>query len=119
MSYFMELPLELRREIMGYIVVFDKVSVTRKQLRAHRDRPALRFVSQFMLTFKSAHTADEYFKILEEYILRHKQVIRVFVTNYDFDNFKAFLGELEQLDEKRGFDAMAGFHFTPDWTHLR
>ncbi|KAK0939831.1 hypothetical protein LTR29_008568 [Friedmanniomyces endolithicus] len=116
--YLDELPNELQLEIMSYIALTDRITIPPKGLSAFS--PPLFHVSKFMLGFSSKATGvfSKYCGVVEESIIKHKQVTTAVIKDYNFTNFKKMmtLAKMHQVADITGAYFRLNLHFTAAFT---
>ncbi|KAK3111462.1 hypothetical protein LTR53_013267 [Teratosphaeriaceae sp. CCFEE 6253] len=111
---FEELPPELKGLIMGYVALSDRIAITSKTLRLkakNNKQEPVRYVSKFMPAFCSTASFPAYVTALRESILKDKNVVHVAIKDYNFTNFQAILGKMQQGQD--GIAALQRFCFVP------
>ncbi|KAK0345562.1 hypothetical protein LTR59_008324 [Friedmanniomyces endolithicus] len=104
-----ELPTELQLEIMRLIALSDRITIPPKGLSAFS--PPLFYVSRFMMVFTSKDMFSKYRGVLEESIIRDKQVTTAIIKDYNFTNFKKMMTSVQMIGAKMKKPAMERFCF--------
>ncbi|KAK0344644.1 hypothetical protein LTR91_018912 [Friedmanniomyces endolithicus] len=106
-----KLPNELQLEIMSYIALTDRITIPPKGLSAFS--PPLFYVSKFMLVFSSKATGvfSKYCGVLEQSIIKDKQVTTAVIKDYNFANFKKTMSRLQMIGARMKEPAMERFCF--------
>ncbi|KAK0943173.1 hypothetical protein LTR48_002631 [Friedmanniomyces endolithicus] len=104
-----ELPNELQLEIMSLIALSDRITIPPKGLSTFS--PPLFYVSRFMMVFTSKDMFSKYCGVLEESIIKDKQVTTAIVKDYNFTNFKKAITHLQMVGSRMKEPAMERFCF--------